>query len=110
QRLPLPELAVNLPTQPVQDQACRRVLLPVPTVYSPTCRYTSMELCSLFMRSVAIFALSLVSLASLASAEGITIVFDFQGPRSDGSVDEMKREFAEIMKGSSITFDWKTRA
>jgi hypothetical protein len=42
-------------------------------------------------------------------AEGVTIVLDFQGPRSDESVNEMKREFEGIMKNSSLTFDWKSR-
>jgi hypothetical protein len=43
-------------------------------------------------------------------AEGITIVLDFQGPRSEQSVAEMKREFEGIMKNSAIRFDFRTRA
>jgi hypothetical protein len=61
------------------------------------------------MRLVALCAL-LAAAAPFASAEGVTIVLDFQGPRSEGSVEEMKREFQGIMKDSSIHFDWKTRA
>ena len=40
-------------------------------------------------------------------AEGITIVLDFQGPRSEQSVTEMKREFEGIMKDSALRFDFQ---
>jgi hypothetical protein len=45
-----------------------------------------------------------------AFAEGITIVLDFQGPRSEPSVAEMKREFARIMKDSALRFDFRWRS
>jgi hypothetical protein len=61
------------------------------------------------MRPVAICALILSAAAPSVLAEGVTIVLDFQGPRSDESVNEMKREFEGIMKNSSLTFDWKSR-
>ena len=61
------------------------------------------------MRPVAICALILAAIAPHAAAEGITIVLDFLGPQSEQSVAEMKREFAGIMKGSALTFDFKSR-
>jgi hypothetical protein len=45
-----------------------------------------------------------------AFAEGITIVLDFQGPRSEPSIAEMKREFAGIMKDSAMRFDFRWRS
>jgi hypothetical protein len=62
------------------------------------------------MRLVAICALVLAASASRASAEGVTIVLEFQGPQSDQSVAEMKREFTGIMRDSSLTFDFKSRS
>ena len=47
------------------------------------------------MRLVCICALACLSLPS-AFGEGITIVLDFQGPRSEPSIAEMKREFAGL--------------
>jgi hypothetical protein len=61
------------------------------------------------MRPVGICALVLAAIAPSAFAEGITIVLDFQGPRNEQSVTEMKREFAGIMKNSALTFEWKSR-
>ena len=52
---------------------------------------------------------ALVLAVTPAFGEELTIVLDFQGPRSDQSVAEMKREFEGIMKDSSLTFDWKSR-
>ena len=46
----------------------------------------------------------------LAFGEGITIVLDFQGPRSEQSVAEMKREFAGIMKDTAVRFDFRSRS
>jgi hypothetical protein len=54
-------------------------------------------------------ALCCALLASLAHAGDLTIVLDFQGPRSARSIAEMKREFADIMKDSGLSFDWRTR-
>src|SRR5215471_4351949 len=53
---------------------------------------------------------ALVLAVTPAVGEELTIVLDFQGPRSDQSVVEMKREFEGIMKDSSLTFEWKSRA
>jgi len=39
----------------------------------------------------------------------LTIVMDFQGPHSERSVAEMKKELETILKGSGITFDFRTR-
>ena len=61
------------------------------------------------MRLVAISALLLAACASLVSAEGVTIVLEFQGPQSEQSISEMKREFTGIMHDSSLTFDFKSR-
>jgi hypothetical protein len=41
--------------------------------------------------------------------EGITIVLDFQGPRSEQSIAEMKREFTGIMKDTALRFDFRSR-
>lgn len=62
------------------------------------------------MRVICIYALLVAAAAPCARAEGITIVLEFQGPKNDQSVAEMKREFEGIMKSSSLTFDWKSRA
>ncbi|HJZ95792.1 MAG TPA: hypothetical protein VKE70_04760 [Candidatus Solibacter sp.] len=61
------------------------------------------------MRLLAICAFAFAATASLASAEGVTIVLDFQGPQSDQSIAEMKREFTGIMKGAPVSFDFKSR-
>lgn len=61
------------------------------------------------MRHVGISALLLALTAPAAIAEGVTIVLDFQGPRNEQSVSELKREFAGIMKDSAIQFEWKSR-
>ena len=60
------------------------------------------------MRLVCICALA--CLAVPAFAEGITIVLDFQGPRSESAIVEMKREFTDIMKASDVRFDFRSRA
>ena len=49
-------------------------------------------------------------LCCMASAGDVTIVLDFQGPHSDRSIGEMKREFEGIMKGSGLSFDWRLRS
>jgi hypothetical protein len=48
-------------------------------------------------------------IAAPVFGEGITIVLDFQGPRSEPSVAEMKREFAGIMKDTAVHFDFRSR-
>ena len=44
-----------------------------------------------------------------AFGEGITIVLDFQGPQSEPSVAEMKREFTGIMKDAAVHFEFRGR-
>jgi len=44
-----------------------------------------------------------------ARRAGVTIVLDFLGPRSERSVQEMKREFEGIMMGSGLAFEWRLR-
>ena len=61
------------------------------------------------MRLVWICAFAYLSVLS-AFGEGITIVLDFQGPRSEPSVAEMKREFAGIMKDTALRFDFRWRS
>jgi hypothetical protein len=67
------------------------------------------------MRHV-IRALLMTVLASLAvgaspvHSTALTIVLEFQGPHSDRSIDEMKHELETVMKGTGITFDWRTRS
>jgi hypothetical protein len=61
------------------------------------------------MRPVWICAFASLFVLS-AFGEGITIVLDFQGPRSEQSVAEMKREFAGIMKDSTLRFDFRWRS
>jgi hypothetical protein len=60
------------------------------------------------MRLVWICAFAWLAVPS-AFGEGITIVLDFQGPRSEQSVAEMKREFAGIMKDTAVRFDFRSR-
>src|SRR5579863_6054303 len=70
---------------------------------------------SCFMRHV-ISAVSLAALASLAPAASpvrpaaLTIVLEFQGHHSDRSINEMKHELESVMKGSGLSFDWRTRS
>jgi hypothetical protein len=70
------------------------------------------------MRLVLLFAVS----AALGMAAGnntdparaepteLTIVLDFEGPHSDESLAEMKRETASIMKAAGFAFDWRLRS
>ena len=61
------------------------------------------------MRLVGISAFAWLAVAPVFG-EGITIVLDFQGPRSEPSVAEMKREFTGIMKDTSVRFDFRWRS
>jgi hypothetical protein len=61
------------------------------------------------MRLVTLCAIACIAAVSPVFAEGITIVLDFQGPRSEQSITEMKREFEGIMKASPIRFDFRSR-
>jgi hypothetical protein len=62
------------------------------------------------MRLVWICAFAWLAAVPPAFGEGITIVLDFQGPRSEPSVVEMKREFAGIMKDTALRFDFRSRS
>ena len=62
------------------------------------------------MRLGLVCAIGWILAASPGFAEGITIVLDFQGPRSEQSITEMKREFAGIMKASTLHFDFQSRS
>jgi hypothetical protein len=67
------------------------------------------------MRPVTFCAIAVAVLATIfaaatpARAAGVTIVLDFQGPRSERSVQEMKREFEAIMKSTGLAFEWRLR-
>lgn len=62
------------------------------------------------MRLALLSALVWMAAVSPVFSEGITIVLDFQGPRSEQSITEMKREFAGIMKDSMLHFDFQSRS
>lgn len=68
-------------------------------------RYTRLQSHVARMRFLAVSVL----FAALASAEGITIVLDFDGPHSEKTVVEMKREFEGIVKDTPIKVGWRTR-
>ena len=59
------------------------------------------------MSSTFLAVIAWLALAPAAAGEGITIVLDFQGPHSDDSIAEMKREFAGVMKDTAIPFDFR---
>lgn len=48
-------------------------------------------------------------MASAAAADRLTVVLEFQGPHSERSVDEMKREVETQLKPSGLTLDWRSR-
>jgi hypothetical protein len=69
------------------------------------------------MRLVLLFAISAalclaarnnIGLAAVPPTE-LTIVLDFEGPHSEDSVAEMKRETASILKPAGFVFDWHIR-
>lgn len=47
--------------------------------------------------------------AATALAADVAIVVDFDGPHSDRSVQQMKRETEEIVKGSGLHLSWRSR-
>lgn len=55
-------------------------------------------------------ALLAAVLACTVRAADITVVLEFDGPYSDRSIGEMKREVEGILKDSGHTFDWRTRS
>jgi hypothetical protein len=48
--------------------------------------------------------------SACAHASDLTVVLDFDGPYSDRSVEEMKRETETIFKTAGLHLDWRTRA
>jgi hypothetical protein len=58
--------------------------------------------------TVALLATTITA-GTAAKTAGVTIVLDFQGPRSEKSVQEMKREAEGIMKSTGIAFEWRLR-
>src|SRR5215470_2766516 len=50
-----------------------------------------------------------IAFLSTAFATDLTVVVDFEGPHSDHSVREMKREVEDIMKQSGLHLDWRVR-
>ena len=50
-----------------------------------------------------------IAVGTPAQAAGVTIVLDFQGPRSEKSVQEMKRELEGLMKSTGLAFEWRLR-
>jgi hypothetical protein len=59
------------------------------------------------MRLVTLCAVAWTALVATAFGEGITIILDFQGPHSEESIAEMKREFSGVMKDTAIPFDFR---
>jgi hypothetical protein len=50
-----------------------------------------------------------LGVAAIAFAADVTIVVDFEGPHSERSVEQMKRETAEIVKDSGLHLEWRAR-
>jgi hypothetical protein len=48
--------------------------------------------------------------SACAHATDITVVLDFDGPYSDRSVEQMKRETEDIFKTAGLHLEWRTRA
>jgi hypothetical protein len=48
--------------------------------------------------------------AVTAAATDVTVVIDFNGPHSERSIDEMKREAEGILKDSGLHLDWMARS
>src|SRR4051812_24500749 len=60
-------------------------------------------------RALAMLA-TCAGLSPLVAAESrrLTIVADFQGPYSQGSIDQMKSELSGILKDSGLVIEWKS--
>jgi len=50
-----------------------------------------------------------VTAAVAPGATALTIVLDFQGPHTADAVVEMKHELENVLKGTGLTIDWRTR-
>ena len=53
--------------------------------------------------------LALAGCAATAFAADVTVVIDFDGPHSERSVQQMKRETEDIVKSSGVHLDWRLR-
>jgi len=53
--------------------------------------------------------LPLMACLRLAGAADVTVVTDFDGPHSNRSVEQMKRETEEILKSAGVHLDWRDR-
>lgn len=54
--------------------------------------------------------LATVAFACAARATDVTVVIDFDGPHSDRSVQQMKRETQSILKDAGLHLAWRSRA
>ena len=61
------------------------------------------------MCSLALGCASGASIAPQAIPASLTVVFQFDGPHSDKSFQEMKQELGVILKDSGIQIDWRER-
>ena len=50
-----------------------------------------------------------VVFACAARATDVTVVLDFDGPHSDRSVEQMKRETEGILRDAGLRLEWRTR-
>jgi hypothetical protein len=48
--------------------------------------------------------------SACAHAADITVVLDFDGPHSDRSIEQMKRETEDVFKTAGLHLEWRTRA
>jgi hypothetical protein len=56
-----------------------------------------------------LYLLPLIACLRVAGAADVTVVTDFDGPYSDRSVQQMKRETEEIFKSAGVRLDWRGR-
>jgi hypothetical protein len=61
------------------------------------------------MRRAGLIVVLLAALGRFAAAANFTMVLEFRGPHSESSVTAMEREFEKILKGSGLTFEWRSR-
>jgi hypothetical protein len=57
-----------------------------------------------------ICALAAIALAGAVRAADVTVVLDFDGPHSDRSVEQMKREAEAIFQPAGLHLEWRARA
>jgi hypothetical protein len=56
-----------------------------------------------------LFLAAALGCAAPSTATDVTVVIDFNGPHSDRSIEQMKREAEGIMKDSGVHLEWKVR-